>query len=201
VQISGPDRTIAYGDTLVCDEGLRPQRMIESTVQGPALVECLLGRFDARIVSMLFPCEVVAAAGEFDPAFEVNGDYDFVLRALEHVPVRGEQFVATRYRRHGSSITAGPHAGKKRDLQALEKLLDRRPELRGTRPEGVARASMHLNAARQLLLVGRRGAALRETVNAIRFHPSGSSPVAIELLRDLLRRVPGKLTSSLRRRP
>jgi len=200
VRLSGPERAIAYGSTLVCDTGLQPQRMIESAVQGEALLECLLGRFDVRIVSMLFPREVVAAAGPFDPAFEVNGDYDFVLRALEHAPVRGEQFVAMRYRRHGGSITAGPHAGKKRDLQALEKLLDRRPDLRGTRPERVARAAAHLNAARQLLLVGRRGAALREVAAALRVDPRRSLPAAIALAASAARRVPSKVTGPLRRR-
>jgi glycosyltransferase involved in cell wall biosynthesis len=51
--------TIAYEDTMVCDEQLRPQRRISSRLSGDVLVPCLLGHFDTRHVSMLFPRAVV----------------------------------------------------------------------------------------------------------------------------------------------
>src|SRR5437763_1547677 len=62
-RLSGPDGAIAYGSTLVCDPKLRPMRTFESTVQGDILIDCVLGRFDARIVSMVFPRRVVATVG------------------------------------------------------------------------------------------------------------------------------------------
>jgi glycosyltransferase involved in cell wall biosynthesis len=178
LRLSGPDNAIAYASTLVCDRELRPQKVIEATVQGDVLVECLMGHFTVRIVSMLFPREVVAAAGDFDPDFEVNGDYDFVLRAIEHAPVRGDRTIVTRYRRHGASITAGDHAGKKRDMQALDKLFERRPDLRGTKLERTARAHLHVVAARQLVLARRYGRAARELTTALRLDPTGATPQA-----------------------
>jgi glycosyltransferase involved in cell wall biosynthesis len=193
LRLVGTEGAIAYGSTLVCDTELKPQRVIEATVEGYALVDCLLGRLDVRMMSMLFPRKVVSAVGGFDPAFEVNEDFDYVLRALDHAPVRGERVIATRYRRHAGSITAGPHAGKKRDMQALDKLVERRPDLRGTRPERVARRHVHLNAVRQLLLVGQYRPAAREIAAAMRLDPVGSAPEVSQIVLGLLRRAPRRM--------
>src|SRR5262245_26410862 len=47
------DDVIAYGGTLVCDEHLRPGRLIASTLQGRIAYECLLGQFETRLPALL----------------------------------------------------------------------------------------------------------------------------------------------------
>jgi glycosyltransferase involved in cell wall biosynthesis len=187
LELSGPDGAIAYGSTLICDPELRPERLIEETVQGDALLECVLGGFSVFITAMLFPRNVVSAAGEFDPAFDLNEDYEYVLRALEHAPVRGERFVATRYRRHDASVTAGDHAGAMKDMEALDKLFDRRPDLRGTRVERVARAHLHIGAATQLMHAGRYAESARRLASALRMDPRSAGPEVARVAASFLR--------------
>lgn len=176
LRLSGSDGAIAYGSTLVCDPQLRPEKVIESTEQGDSLVGCLMGRFTVSIVSMLFPRQVVSAVGEFDPELEVKEDYDYVLRALEHAPVRGERAIATRYRRHEASTTAATQPEDQSGMYAFEKLFDRRPDLRGTELERAARAHMHVVAAERLMLGGRYGGFARELASAMRQNPRGAAP-------------------------
>lgn len=199
--LSGPDRSIAYGSTLVCGPDLEPREVLEATIQGPALEECLRGRFYVNILSLLFPREVVEAAGGFDPDFEINEDYDFVLRALEHAPVRGERFIATRYRRHGASLTAGAYAGRKFDLLALDKLFEHRADLRGSRLARIARSNAYRNAARQLVLVGRYREAGRDLVAALGLDPLRTLPAALSIGAGLARKAPRAGRRVWKRRP
>ena len=104
--IGGREDVVAYGATVVCDESLRPLRTIGSDVRGNAVETCLLGRFDVRHVSMLFPRRVVELAGRWDSGFHISEDWDFVLRALEHAEVVPDPLPATYYRRHGASRTS-----------------------------------------------------------------------------------------------
>jgi glycosyltransferase involved in cell wall biosynthesis len=185
--LSGPERALAYGSTLVCDPELRPRKLVEETSQGDVLLDSVLGGFDVYITAMLFPREVFAAAGMFDPELEPNEDFEFLLRALEHAPVRGERFVATRYRRHGGSVTAAEPAGGRKDVEALERLFGRRPDLLGTRFEREARAHLEVNAAAQLLHAGRYRECLRKARAALGFDRRRAAAELGALLAGFLR--------------
>jgi hypothetical protein len=125
---------IAYGATAICDDALHLQHTMISTVEGAATEACLLGRFDVTLPSLLFPRSVVARAGEWEPTMAMSEDWDFVLRALEHAPVRGERAVATWYRRHAASATVSADiaTGERAWARVLERFFERHPELRNT---------------------------------------------------------------------
>lgn len=198
LELSRPDGAIAYADTLVCDVDLRPEKSVSASVEGEALEACLLGGFFVYITAMLFPRAVIEAAGEFDTEFDANGDYDYVLRALEHAPVRGGAFPASRYRRHKSSITGRQDAVEVRSGRALEKLFERRPDLAGTRLEREVRAHFHLGAARRMLQAGRLGSSSRHLATAVRLAPRSSASDAAALLRAFPRRGARRLLESRR---
>jgi glycosyltransferase involved in cell wall biosynthesis len=181
---------ITYGKTIVCDEHLRPQRMIASGLEGNVEIECLLGRFDVRVVSMLFPTEVVAGAGAWDPSFRVSGDWDFVLRALEHAPVRPVDLVATKYRRHGSSVTrrSAVSEGELARAQVLAGYLDRHPALRGSRLERRAEAALLLDSAKGYFHHGATRSAFRRLARAARLRPLAAAATAAGLIRQLASR-------------
>ena len=128
------DDVIAYGGTLVCDEELRPRRLIASALQGRISSRCLLGQFDTRLPALLFPRSVVQAAGPWDTSFPVSGDWDFVLRALDHARVAGDQEVALFYRRHTRSIsgTASIAAGEDVWRRLIRAYFERHPGERAT---------------------------------------------------------------------
>jgi glycosyltransferase involved in cell wall biosynthesis len=178
---------ITYGKTVVCDEDLRPQRMIASVLEGNVEVECLLGRFDVRVVSMLFPREVVAAAGAWDPSFRVSGDWDFVLRTLEHAPVRPVDLVATQYRRHGSSVTrrSDVSEGERARAQVLAGYLERHPALRGSRLERRAEAALLLDSAKGYFHHGATRPAFRRLARAARLRPLAAASAAADFVRQL----------------
>jgi glycosyltransferase involved in cell wall biosynthesis len=158
--LAGRGETVAYGATLVCDADLRPVRTMVSDVEGRAERACLLGRFHVRLTSLLFPRRVVEAVGQWDTSFRVSGDWDYVLRALEHARVRGDGGVATLYRRHAGSLTrrADTRAGEEARRRVIERYFERHPELRGTRLEREARAAMLLAGAVTFRQLGdRRG--------------------------------------------
>jgi glycosyltransferase involved in cell wall biosynthesis len=181
LRLSGPERAIAYGSTLVCDPDLRPCKLVEETAQGDVLLDSVLGGFDVYITAILFPRNVVEAAGGFDPTLAMNEDFEFILRALEHAPVRGERFLATRYRRHGASATAR-QPGDANDVEALERLLERRPELRGTLFERRARAHLDVGGASRLLYGGRYREAARRLAAALRHDSRAALPEVAPLL-------------------
>jgi glycosyltransferase involved in cell wall biosynthesis len=199
LELSRPDGAIAYASTLVCDADLRPEKSVGATVEGEALEACLLGDFFVYITGMLFPRAVIEAVGEFDTSFDANGDYDYVLRSLEHAPVRGGQFPASRYRRHKDSITGRQDPESVGSQRALEKLFARRPDLRGTRLEREARSHAQLGAATRMMHAGRLGASTSHLVAAVRLAPRSATPPAAELLAAYPRRAARWLTERLRR--
>jgi glycosyltransferase involved in cell wall biosynthesis len=174
LELSRAAGAIAYGDTLVCDVDLRPQKSVGSNVQGDALAACLLGGFFVYITGMLFPRPVVEAAGGFDLTFAANEDYDYILRCLEHAPVRGGGFVASRYRRHGTSITGLQSVDEVDSRRALDKLFERRPDLRGSRLGREALSHFHRDSAEQMMRAGRFGASTRHLASAVRLTPSAA---------------------------
>jgi glycosyltransferase involved in cell wall biosynthesis len=142
--------TIVHAATVVCDEAMRPERTIASELEGRVERECLLGRFDTRVVSLLFPRPVIDAAGPWDVEFEVSGDWDFVLRCIEQAPVRRDPGVATYYRRNPESVSraASVAAGEAARRRVLEKYFERHPAASGSRLAREAAAEASLAAAR-----------------------------------------------------
>ncbi|MEA2282210.1 MAG: hypothetical protein QOK21_2817 [Solirubrobacteraceae bacterium] len=145
----GDDEAIAYGATLMCDEALNPVSTIASTLEGDVAPATVLGRFDVRVVSLLFPRAVLERAGPWDPSFPVSGDWDYVLRAVELAPVRRVDAVVTRYRRHGDSVTrtADVAAGGRAGRMVLAGYFARHPEQRGTALQRRAYLRLHLDRA------------------------------------------------------
>ena len=145
------DGAIAYEDTLVCDEELRPVKRITSHLQGDVAVPTLLGRFESRHVSMLFPAEVVHRAGPWDSRLRLLEDFDFVLRCVEQAPVVPGEGTATLYRRHGASATLGPDAvtdAERARRTVVRGFFDRHPELRRTAVDRAARRMLYGAEAR-----------------------------------------------------
>src|SRR5438094_996292 len=108
LRLMGNDEdVIAYGSTIVCDAALRPQAKLASRLEGPAAIACLLNQdFTVMLQATLFPRRIVQAAGDWDPTMTVCEDWDFVLRALDHARVRGEDSTALYYRRHADAVTS-----------------------------------------------------------------------------------------------
>jgi glycosyltransferase involved in cell wall biosynthesis len=182
--------SIAYGATLMCDEGLHPQREVTSEQEGWVVDDCVMGRFDVYIVSMLLPRAVVERAGPWETGFSVSGDWDFGLRALEQAPVRRLDEVVTHYRRHSTSITksADVAAGAAAGRLVLERYFERHPERRGTSLERRAYLRLHLDRASAHAAYGERAAAARELGAAARRSPVA---VAAATWQRLARRVRG----------
>jgi SAM-dependent methyltransferase len=187
---------IAYGATIVCDERMRPEREIRSSVEGDALRACLLDGFEVRVPSMLFPREVVNAAGSWSSDFPSAEDWDFVLRALEHAHVRGDDGVATLYRRHGASVTANVESGEQGCRLVVERYFERHPEQRGTRLEREARARVALIFAEAWTEQGERRRGLGRLLEALRLYPTAALGPAARMLS----RLPGGLIRGVRRR-
>jgi glycosyltransferase involved in cell wall biosynthesis len=163
---------ITYGTTLVCDEHLRPVGAKASSLEGWVAEECLLYRFDVKHMSMLFPRGVVEAVGEWEPSLVQCQDWDFVLRAVERAPVRGEQAVASYYRRHGSSQSANLDRALHFESCVVARYFERHPEQRGTRLEREARAKLLMVRARAAGALGHgRREQLRLVARALALHP------------------------------
>jgi glycosyltransferase involved in cell wall biosynthesis len=157
VQLAEGERgAIAYGATLFCDADLRPQWKMTSRLRGDAVLPCLLSRFSVRPGALLFPRAVVEATGEWDTGFRLSGDWDWVLRALEHAPVRGERQVATYYRRHSEAMTADYAAGEEGARRVVRRYFERHPDQLGTAVERRAEATLHARAVRVNATHGRR---------------------------------------------
>jgi len=175
---------IAYGTTVVCDEELRPLRSIGSELEGNVVVPCLLGRFDVRHVSMVFPRRVVEQAGHWADGFAVSPDWDFVLRAVEHATVRRDREPATYYRRHASSQskTAGVAEGERDRHRVLDGYFERHPEQRGSRLERSARAAADLDRAAAYAAVGERRLATQRLARAARTAPVAAAQLGVRLM-------------------
>jgi glycosyltransferase involved in cell wall biosynthesis len=185
---------IAYGATEICDEALVPKSIARSDVTGWAAHDCLLGGFDVYHVSMLFPRGVVDAAGRWDQsAVEVSGDWDFVLRALEHAPVQPIDGVVTRYRRHAGSVmsSASIEAGARARSIIIERYFGRHADECGSRLHREAVAALHLNRAAAHAWTGNRRAALGHLWLGARQRPLVGARTAATLLIERLRKGPG----------
>lgn len=171
---------ISYGATCFCDEELRDQWVLSSRVQGDAAVRCLLGRFTVRLPSMLFPQEVVAQAGAWDPSMAVSEDWEWILRALEQAHVTGDTEVATRYRRGNSGATSDADAGRSGAHEVVERWLARHPEDRGTRRERRARGMLAAMSARVHLSRGEVRAGVRSLLEAAALDPRALAVEAVQ---------------------
>lgn len=181
---SSPE-TVVHAATVACDVSMRPERTIASELEGRVERECLLGRFDTRVVSLLFPRAVVDAAGPWDTGFAVSGDWDFVLRCVEQAPVRRDPGVATYYRRNPESVSraASVAAGEAARRRVLEKYLERHPGARGSKLAREAAAEASLAAA---LGYAARGAGLTAAVRVAgssRTLPARSVATGLEVAR------------------
>ena len=85
---------------------------------------------------------MVDAVGEWDTSLRHCQDWDYVLRATEHAPVRGDQEVATFYRRHAAAQTSNVAATLHFETVVVDRYFQRHPELAGTRLERLARAQL-----------------------------------------------------------
>jgi glycosyltransferase involved in cell wall biosynthesis len=179
--LAGGETVIAYGAMQVCDEQLRPGAVIGSKIQGDVLVDCLLGRFHTRHPAMLFPRRVVEAAGPWDTAFRVSADWDFVLRALEHAPVRGDGQVTALYRRHKRSVSrmANVAAGEESRRRMLVRYFERHPEQVGTPLERQAWGALYRDRGYAYWDAHEYGSSMRRLALALRTEPlSGTLDVA-----------------------
>ena len=186
---------IAYGRTVFCDELLRPVWTMSCGLEGRIAAQAVLGHFRVRIQSLLFPAAVVRAAGPWDRSFPVCHDLEFIVRALEHAPVRPDPAVATHYRKHEGSVTSGFERGDDDIRRVIEGYLERHPSLRGTRFERRAHASRQAVAARARATRGLMGPALRRLLGSVVLDPR-EAPIeawaALPALRGHVARAAGR---------
>jgi glycosyltransferase involved in cell wall biosynthesis len=172
LRLADGEETISYGATLVCDEQLRPVGAKTSDLEGWVAEACLLYRFDVRHMSMLFPRAVVEAVGEWDPALRQCQDWDYVLRALERAPVRGERDVATYYRRHGAAASANLRGAHRFETMVVDRYFERHPDRTGSPLEREARAKLLMVRAASCSALGDpRREQLRLIGHAFALHP------------------------------
>jgi glycosyltransferase involved in cell wall biosynthesis len=174
VNAGRPD-VIAYGDTMHCDADLRPiWRMVERR-RGHIAEQALVGDFNVRVFSMVFPRSVVSAAGPWDEVMGLGTDWDFLLRALEYAAVEPESGVATYYRRHEGSMTGRQRLeAEARNAAIVDRWFARHPDQRGSRLERRSRANVVAIGARVQLGAGRPLPALRSLGRALRLSPAGT---------------------------
>jgi glycosyltransferase involved in cell wall biosynthesis len=175
LELAGPGDALAYGATVWCDSELRPGSTMTSDVRGNAVEACLLDRFEVTLPTLLFPRWVVDGVGPWDTGIAVCQDWDYMLRALELAPVRGDDRVALFYRRHANGASAGTlgspesvRLGEDGMRLVVERYFERHPEQRGTELERKARATVELVMARSY-----REAYLAHLGRALRGHPRG----------------------------
>jgi glycosyltransferase involved in cell wall biosynthesis len=195
------DGVIGYGATMNCDEELRLGSLIASDLQGDVVAECLLGRFDTRLPALLFPRRVVEAAGPWAPGFRINGDWDFVLRALEHARVRGDRTVVLHYRRHPQSKTgtADIAAGEEAWRQLIARYFARHPEQSGTRLERRAWAAVDLSKGCAYRHAGHYREAFHRLVRALPRNPrAGARELVLLAVRPARLAVPRRVREFMR---
>ena len=169
-----PD-VIPYGETMHCDEALRPVWRMTERRRGRVAERALVGDFNVRVFSLLFPRPVIEAAGTWDEVMGLGTDWDFLLRALEHADVEPDRAVATYYRRHEGSMTGvGRAEAEQRNAAIVDRWFARHPEQLGTRVERRARANVAAIGARVHLGRRRPLPALRALGRALRLSPAGS---------------------------
>ena len=150
------DAVIAYGATLACDEDLRPQSVIGSTLQGGVAESCLLNRFAMTIHSLLFPRSIVEEIGPWESSLVVSEDWDYSLRAFERASVRGDRRIATHYRIHPLMNSRNVTEAIRGYRVVVDRYFERNPERRNESLHRRAMALFHLFAAARLATVCRR---------------------------------------------
>ncbi|MGY1735366.1 glycosyltransferase [Geodermatophilus sp. SYSU D00684] len=184
------DGAVSYEDTLVCDEELRPVKRISSRLRGDVTVPTVLGRFECRHVSMLFPAEVVRRAGPWDGRLRLLEDFDFVLRCVEQAPVVPGEGTATLYRRHDASATLGEGAvadAQRARQVVVDGFLARHPELRRTPVAREARRMVRAAGARAALQQDRPLAAVAHAVPLLPFAPRRAAGITLQAVRRAVR--------------
>jgi glycosyltransferase involved in cell wall biosynthesis len=171
--VAKTDDRIAYGTTVISNEELAPLRTTSEAREGDVSAHCLLGEFDVYHVSMVYPAWCVRAAGAFEAGFQVSGDWDFVLRALDHCPVVHLDETVTLYRRSTSSITG--QTPKELGAAARRRIIDRYVERNPDADRSLARAaraSTDLDLARWHAAAGRRWRMRWWQLRAVAHHPT-----------------------------
>jgi glycosyltransferase involved in cell wall biosynthesis len=165
----GDPATIAYGATEYCDESLRPYKTVTCTMNG-TIGERALTDFTVMLPTILFPRRVLELAGSWDETLTICEDWDFVLRALEHAPVRGETKVALRYRRHGTSAVgrASIDLAERSAERVVAKYVARHPEQRDSPSVRRAHAIRLTDAGSRYLNAGQRREAASRFVRSLR---------------------------------
>ena len=187
---AGAPLAMAYGATVFCDEELRPLWKMTSSLSGHAEEHALLARLFIRPQSVVLTRELVERTGEWDPSFTVAEDWDYLLRALELAPVRGDQRAATYYRRHGGAATDDVSAGVEGARRVTERYFERHPERRQALERQVA-AMLHATEARSWALNRRPLRALTASARSMLLDPAAMAAEARQALpaaRGYLRR-------------
>jgi len=185
----GGDDLIGYGATQFCDEDLTPRALRACDLHGPAASACLLDRFPVYVPAMLFPKRVVGAAGPWEESMDVMADWEWVLRALEHTDVRGDDRCVYLYRQHGESIQG--RTSNERAEHAHHRIVNayfmRHPEATGGAFERRVRAGVHLKYARTYLRDRRPARSVDRLIRGTRLDPPAGARVALALAARQLR--------------
>ena len=130
---------IAHGVVELCGAELEVQDVRRATECGDAWLCCLTGGFSIYHPALLFPRDVVQAAGGWRSRATCE-DWDFVLRALEIAPVEPCPVVVYRYRRQPNSLSRSTTVAREAGEAVVREHFERWPEHRGTRIERRANA-------------------------------------------------------------
>lgn len=178
---SGEPLAMAYGATLFCDEHLNPLWKMTSSLEGRVEEQALLARFFVRPQSVLMTRELVERTGEWEPSLSVAEDWDYLLRALELAPVRGERRIATYYRRHAGAATDDVSAGADGARRVAERYFERHPDRREALERPV-RAMLHATRARACALNRQPIAAAAAATRALLLDPASIAAEARQAL-------------------
>jgi glycosyltransferase involved in cell wall biosynthesis len=145
--VRGSDKTVGVGATRWCSEDLIPIYDRPAGFGRDPLRDNLLLRCTPMHFSMLFPREVVAAAGPWDPDFPLCQDWDFISRVLEHGDFAETRRPVTWYRQHEHSLGSNPTASWQGTLLGVERYFERHPEQRRTHLERQVNSMLDLLTA------------------------------------------------------
>jgi glycosyltransferase involved in cell wall biosynthesis len=96
---------VAYGATIICDQDLKPQGIIQSKLNGSIHLQTSLRRFNVTIHALLIPQNTTDQVGKFEERLFLQEDWDYVLRLTEVAKIRGTYNPVYLYRRHQESLT------------------------------------------------------------------------------------------------